>query len=51
VQFPQGGNLKNWAVMVIKDGEHTDFGGPDDINPIIDLFYKMCRESGITGYR
>jgi len=48
VQFPQGGNLKNWAVMVIKDGEHTDFGGPDDINPIIDLFYKMCRESGIT---
>ncbi|KAF8243604.1 Piwi-domain-containing protein [Wilcoxina mikolae CBS 423.85] len=48
VQLPQGGNLKNWAVLVIKDGNRADFGGPDEIHPIIDMFVKMCRDSGIT---
>lgn len=51
VKFPQGGTLKNWAVMAIQDGGRHDFTGPqalDTIQGLMNEFVAMCRASGVN---
>ena len=48
VQFPQGGTLKNWAVMAIVDGGRSDFTSLDHLKSVVRLFVGMCKTSGMV---
>lgn len=51
VKFAKGGNLANWAVLVIQDGNQRDeFSGAADpeLRQTINGFVSMCRTSGMT---
>jgi len=47
VQFPQGGTLKNWAVLAIKDNGRSDFTNLEHLKSIVRLFVNMCKTSGM----
>jgi eukaryotic translation initiation factor 2C len=50
VKFAKGGDLKRWAVLVIKDGCQDEFEGPDDpqLRNLVTDFAIMCRRSGMN---
>lgn len=48
VQFPQGGTLKNWAVLAIMDNGRNDFTNFDHLKSVIRLFVNMCKTSGMV---
>ncbi|KAJ7291279.1 argonaute-like protein, partial [Mycena rebaudengoi] len=51
VKFHRGAELKNWAVLVIRDGNGRDeFNGPNDLElrATIQGFVLMCQKSGMT---
>ncbi|KAF5384150.1 hypothetical protein D9615_003264 [Tricholomella constricta] len=51
VRFARGATLNNWAVLVIKDGNHRDeFAGPGDPELLHTMqgFAQMCRQSGMN---
>ncbi len=52
VQFIEPKPLRNWAVLVIRDGGRGDFLGPHDPNliNILNGFTNVCNKSGMTVY-
>ncbi|KAG8947603.1 hypothetical protein FRC00_009030, partial [Tulasnella sp. 408] len=50
VQFIDPKPLRNWAVLVIRDGGRSDFLGPHDPNliNILNGFTTVCNRSGMT---
>ena len=48
VQFPQGGTLKNWAVMAIMDNGRSDFNSLEHLKSVVRLFVGMCKTSGMA---
>ncbi|KAI1784815.1 Piwi-domain-containing protein [Ganoderma leucocontextum] len=51
VKFHVGGNMTNWAVLVVNDGRRGEFQGPNDPELITFLktFLAKCNASGIHG--
>ncbi|KIK92862.1 hypothetical protein PAXRUDRAFT_829570 [Paxillus rubicundulus Ve08.2h10] len=49
VKFAVGAQLDKWAVLVIKDSNHTDFKGMEDpdLRGVVDGFRSMCNKSGM----
>ncbi|KAG6811918.1 hypothetical protein H0H92_005249 [Tricholoma furcatifolium] len=51
VRFARGATLRNWAVLLIRDGNNRDeFNGPGDpeLKQTVTGFSQMCRGSGMT---
>ena len=48
MKFPQGGTLKNWAVLAIQDGGRSDFAAPEALKAIMRQFVDMCKNSGLV---
>ncbi|KAG8934182.1 hypothetical protein FRC02_010448 [Tulasnella sp. 418] len=50
VKFIRPVPLKNWAVLILRDGGRQDFNGPNDpeFNKVIDGLVVTCRKSGMT---
>ncbi|KAF9238677.1 Piwi domain-containing protein [Melanogaster broomeanus] len=49
VKFAVGARLDKWAILVIKDGNNTDFNGTGDpeLHKFADGFRGMCNKSGM----
>ncbi|KAH9942807.1 Piwi-domain-containing protein [Amylocystis lapponica] len=50
VKLQAGGNMTNWAVMLVQDGGRSEFAGPTDpeLMTFLRMFANKCRTSGIT---
>lgn len=56
VKFQRGGNMTNWAVLLVPQGVRpnrdgpVEFSGPNDpeLLTFVDTFAKKCRDSGMT---
>ncbi|PIL34461.1 Argonaute [Ganoderma sinense ZZ0214-1] len=53
VKFQVGGNMANWAVLVVNDGRRGEFQGPSDpeLTRFLKTFVTKCNASGIAGAR
>ncbi|EKM51085.1 uncharacterized protein PHACADRAFT_212985 [Phanerochaete carnosa HHB-10118-sp] len=50
VKFHQGGDMTNWAVLVVTDGRYAKFQSPQDpqLVSFLQAFMGKCRASGMT---
>ncbi|KAJ3789398.1 argonaute-like protein [Lentinula aff. detonsa] len=50
VKFASGAKVTRWAVLVLRDGNRSDFRGADDpeLRASVDGLVKMCNTSGMT---
>ncbi|OCH91554.1 Piwi-domain-containing protein [Obba rivulosa] len=50
VKFQSGGNMSNWAVLLVQEGRRNEFRGPDDSQLVdfLKLFSAKCSRSGMT---
>ncbi|KIP07875.1 hypothetical protein PHLGIDRAFT_29841 [Phlebiopsis gigantea 11061_1 CR5-6] len=50
VKFHEGGNMSNWAVLLVQDGRRNEFQGPSDpqLRAFLQGFMEKCRSSGMT---
>ena len=48
VRFAQGGILKNWAVLVIKDSGSSDYNSIAETVPTVEMFVKTLRDAGVN---
>ena len=53
VKFQVGGNMANWAVLVVNDSRRGEFQGPRDpeLTRFLQTFLAKCNASGIAGAR
>ncbi|EJF62043.1 Piwi-domain-containing protein [Dichomitus squalens LYAD-421 SS1] len=51
VKFQVGGNMTNWAVLLVQDGRRDEFQGPNDpaLIAFLKAFLAKCNNSGILG--
>ena len=49
VQFQRGGNMSNWAVLLVNQGVPIEFSGVNDpqLTSFLQTFAKKCRDSGM----
>ena len=50
MQFQRGGNMSNWAVLLVNQGVPIEFSGVNDpqLTSFLQTFAKKCRDSGMT---
>lgn len=50
VKFHKGGDMKNWAVLLVTEGREPEFRGADDpdLAHFLQTFAKKCRDSGMN---
>ncbi|OCH91556.1 Piwi-domain-containing protein [Obba rivulosa] len=50
VKFQSGGNMTNWAVLLVQDAGRGQFRGPDDPDLVgfLQQFSQVCAKSGLT---
>ncbi|KAF7762168.1 hypothetical protein Agabi119p4_8761 [Agaricus bisporus var. burnettii] len=50
VKFVKGATLAKWAVLLIRDGSHTEFNGPSDpeLRSALKSFSEVCGKSGLN---
>ncbi|KAJ3482337.1 hypothetical protein NLI96_g7053 [Meripilus lineatus] len=49
VKFQRGGNMQNWAVLLVQEGREYEFQGANDpeLAGFLRAFAKKCRDSGM----
>ena len=49
VKFHKGGNMSNWAVLLVQEGRRGEFQGADDqrLKAFLQTFENKCRDSGL----
>lgn len=50
VKFHEGGNMTNWAVLLVQEGRRSEFQNPGDpqLTAFLKVFVEKCRSSGMT---
>ncbi|KZT01938.1 argonaute-like protein [Laetiporus sulphureus 93-53] len=50
VKFHVGGNMSNWAVLLVQEGRRDEFSGTNDpdLMPFLRTFSEKCRSSGMN---
>ncbi|KAJ3475945.1 hypothetical protein NLI96_g11497 [Meripilus lineatus] len=50
VKFQRGGNMQNWAVLLVQEGRPSEFQGANDpeLARFLLTFAKKCRDSGMS---
>ncbi|KAI0084517.1 ribonuclease H-like domain-containing protein [Irpex rosettiformis] len=50
VKFHKGGNMTNWAVLLVQDGRRGEFSGATDpaLKTFLQTFMNKCRTSGLA---
>lgn len=50
LKFCEGGNMSNWAVLLVQDGRRGEFSGIDDpeLTSFLLTFINKCKSTGIT---
>ena len=50
VKFHEGGNMTNWAVLLVQEGRRSEFQNPSDpqLTTFLKAFMEKCRSSGMV---